>query len=97
MIDVPACVSEMQDVFDGEHARSKVGKTVERRRRFVENQERLARQYQGEALRAYLAKRVSDKAAKANLKKYMKEFIDNAPLRVQQRWLGRIQRLFAVV
>jgi putative DNA primase/helicase len=97
MIDVPACVSEMQDVFDGEHARSKVGKTVERRRRFVENQERLARQYQGEALRAYLAKRVSDKAARANLKKYMKEFIDNAPLRVQQRWLGRIQRLFAVV
>jgi hypothetical protein len=74
-----------------------VGKTVERRRRFVENQERLARQYQGEALRAYLAKRVSDKAARASLKRYMQEFTDNAPLPVQQRWLGRIQRLFAVV
>ena len=96
MIDVPACVSEMQDVFDGD-SRSKVGKTVEQRRRFVEKQERLARQYQGEALRAYLAKRVSDKAARANLKKLMKEFIDNAPLPDQQRWLGRIQRLFAVV
>jgi putative DNA primase/helicase len=97
MLDVPACVSKMQDVFDGKHARAKVGKTVERRRRFVENQERLARQYQGEALRAYLAKRVSDKAARATLKRYMQEFTDNAPLPVQQRWLGRIQRLFAVV
>ena len=97
MINVPACVSEMQDVFDGKHARAKVGKTVERRRRFVENQERLARQYQGEALRAYLAERVSDKAARTNLKRYMKEFTDNAPLPDQQRWLGRIQRLFAAV
>jgi hypothetical protein len=96
MIDVPACVSEMQDVFDGKHARAKVGKTVEQRGRFVENQERLAKKYQGEALRAYLAKRVSDKAARANLKRYMKEFTDNAPLPDQQRWLG-IQRLFAVV
>jgi hypothetical protein len=97
MIDVPACVSEMQDVFDGKHARAKVGKTVEQRRQFVENQERLARQYQGEALRAYLSERVRDKAASDNLKRYMKEFTDNAPLPAQQRWLGRIQRLFAVV
>jgi hypothetical protein len=97
MMNVPACFSEMQDVFDGKHARAKVGKTVERRRRFVENQERLARQYQGEALRAYLAERVSDKAARSNLKRYMKDFTDNAPLPDQQRWLGRIQRLFAVV
>jgi Domain of unknown function (DUF927) len=97
MIDVPACVSEMQDVFDGKHARAKVGKTVEQRGRFVENQERFASRFQGEALRAYLAKRVSDKAARANLKRYMKEFTDNAPLPDQKRWLGRIQRLFAVV
>ena len=97
MIDLPACVSATQDVFDGTHAREKVGKTVERRRRFVENQERLTRQYQGEALRVYLAKRVSDKAAQSNLKRYMKEFTVNAPLPDQQRWLGRIQRLFAAV
>jgi hypothetical protein len=97
MIDVPACVSDKQDIFDGEHARAQVGETVEERRRFVEKQERLARRYQGEALRAYLAKRVNDKTAKANLKLYMRELIDNAPLPGQQRWLGRIQRLFAVV
>jgi hypothetical protein len=97
MIDMPACVSEMQDVFDGKHAHAKVGNTVEQRGRFVENHERLASRYQGEALRAYLAERVSDKSARVDLKRYMKEFIDNAPLPDQQRWLGRIQRLFAVV
>jgi uncharacterized protein (DUF927 family) len=97
MINVPACVSDMQDIFDGKHARAKVGETVEQRRLFVEDQERLTKKYQGEALRAYLEKRVPDKAAKAHLKRYMTEFTDNAPLPVQQRWLGRIQRRFAVV
>jgi hypothetical protein len=97
MIDVPACVSDMQDIFDGEHARASVGETVEQRCRFVEDQERLTRKYQGEALRAYLAKRVCDKTAKATLKRYMKEYTDHAPLPGQQRWLGRIQRLFAAV
>jgi len=97
MVDVPACVSDMQDIFDGEHAHAKVGETVVQRRRFVEDQERLARKYQGEALRAYLAKRVCDKTAKATLKQYMKEYTDHAPLPGQQRWLGRIQRLFAAV
>jgi hypothetical protein len=97
MINVPACVSDMQDCFDGKHALAKVGKTVEQRRRFVEAQERLTKKYQGEPLRAYLEKRVSDKSARATLKRYMKEFTDNAPLPLQLRWLGRIQRLFAVV
>jgi hypothetical protein len=97
MIDVPACVSDMQDIFDGEHARARLGETVGQRRRFVEDQERLALKYQGEALRAYLAKRVCDKTAKVTLKRYMKEYTDHAPLPGQQRWLGRIQRLFAAV
>jgi hypothetical protein len=97
MIDVPACVSDMQDIFDGEHARASVGETVEQRCRFVEDQERLTRKYQGEALRAYLARRVCDKTAKATLKRYMKEYTDHASLPGQHRWLGRIQRLFAAV
>ena len=97
MIDVPACVSDMQDIFDGEHAHVSIGETVEQRCRFVEDQERLTRKYQGEALRAYLAKRACDKTAKATLKRYMKEYTDRAPLPGQQRWLGRIQRLFAAV
>jgi Domain of unknown function (DUF927) len=97
MIDVPACVSDINDIFDGEHARASVGETVEQRCRFVEDQERLTRKYQGEALRAYLTKRAGDKTAKATLKRYMKEYTDRAPLPGQQRWLGRIQRLFAAV
>jgi hypothetical protein len=97
MIDVPACVSDINDIFDGEHARASVGETVEQRCRFVEDQERLTRKYQGEALRAYLTKRACDKTAKATLKRYMKEYTDRAPLPGQQRWLGRIQRLFAAV
>jgi Domain of unknown function (DUF927) len=97
MVDVPACVSDMQDIFEGEHAHRKVGETVEQRCRFVEDQERLTRKYQGEALRAYLAKRACDKTAKATLKRYMKEYADRAPLPGQQRWLGRIRRLFAAV
>jgi putative DNA primase/helicase len=97
MIDVPACVSDMQDIFDNENAHATVGETVEQRCRFVEDQERLTRKYQGEALRAYFAKRGCDKTAKATLKRYMKEYADHAPLPGQQRWLGRIQRLFAAV
>jgi hypothetical protein len=80
-------------VFCGQVALTNHGPT----RRFVEDQERLARKYQGEALRAYLAKRVCDKTAKATLKRYMKEYTDHAPLPGQQRWPGRIQRLFAAV
>jgi hypothetical protein len=97
MVDVPACVSDMQDIFDGERAHAKVGETVEQRCLFVEDQERLTRKYQGEALREYLAKRACDKTAKATLKRHMKEYTDRAPLPGQQRWLGRIQRLFAAV
>jgi hypothetical protein len=36
MINVRACVSDMQDIFDGENARTGVGRTVEQRRGFVE-------------------------------------------------------------
>jgi uncharacterized protein (DUF927 family) len=49
MIDVPACVSDMQDIFDGEHAHASVGENVEQRCRFVEGQERLTRKYRARA------------------------------------------------
>ena len=65
MINVPACISEMGDIFDGPKASKHIGNSVEQRRNFVEEQEQLAQQYQGEAFRAYLAKRVTDKQAKA--------------------------------
>jgi putative DNA primase/helicase len=97
MINVRACVSDMQDIFDGKRAGERIGRTVEERRRFVEDLERFTRRYQGEALRVYLTYRLADRNAKATLKRYMADYIDKAPLLGQHRWLGRIQRLFAAV
>jgi hypothetical protein len=97
MINVRACVSEMEDIFDGPKASEAVGKTVEQRRDFVEERERHAKRYQGEAFRTYLKKRSADKGARAALKAYMVDYVADAPLPGQQRWLARIQRLFAVV
>jgi hypothetical protein len=97
MINVRACVSDMEDIFDGPRASEVVGDTVEERRRFVEELERDAGRFQGEAFRAYLTKRAADKGALAALDAYMKDYIADAPLPWQQRWLARIQRLFAAV
>ena len=67
MINVRACVSDIEDIFDGPKASEIVGRTVEQRRDFVVELERHARKYQGEAFRAYLTKRAADKRATATL------------------------------
>ena len=97
MINVRACVSDKGDIFDGPNADERVGSTLEERLDFVERQEKLALDYQGEAFRTYLAKRFADKRAEETLKSYMDQFLEAAPLPKQLRWLGRIRRLFGVV
>ncbi len=97
MINVRACISNVGDIFDGRKASEHVGKTLDERLRFVEKQEVLAVQYQGEAYRAYLTKRTADKTAIATLDKYIAEYIEAASLPEQFRWLGRIRKYFAVV
>jgi Domain of unknown function (DUF927) len=97
MIDVPACVSKNNDIFDGQNADAHVGSTLEERVQFVEKHEKWSLDYQGEALRAYLSKRCADERAEETLKDYMDRFLEAAPLPRQFRWLGRIRRLFAVV
>jgi putative DNA primase/helicase len=97
MINVPACVSDKSDIFDGSNADARVGSTLEERLDFVEKQEKLTLDYQGEAFRTYLAKRFADQRAEETLKKYMDQFLEAASLPEQLRWLGRIRRLFAVV
>lgn len=97
MINVRACVSDMDDIFDAADAAEVVGQTVEERGRFVEEQERDAKKYQGEAYRAYLAKRTADAGAKATLEAHMADYIAQALLPGQRRWLVRIQRRFAAV
>ena len=96
MIDVPACVSVMGDVFDGPAADRFVGRTVEERRAFVEALQSNSRSYQGKVFRAYLKKRFSDCEALATLSSYMEEFDVACPLPHQLPWLGRIRKLFAV-
>ncbi len=97
MIDVPACVSRMGDVFDGPGAGKVIGATLEQRIRYVERQERVTLDYQGEAFRTYLTKRAKDKFLQKRLNKFISEFIDAAPLQYQLAWLGRIRRFFAVI
>jgi uncharacterized protein DUF927 len=97
MINVRAAVSDKGDIFDGRNADAQVGSTLEERLQFVERQERLTLDFQGEAVRAYLAKRCADERAEETLKKYMDEFSEMAALPEQFRWLGRMRRLFAVV
>ena len=97
MINVRACVSDKGDIFDGPKADEQVGSTLEERLDFVEKLEKFTQDYQGEALRTYLAKRFADKRAEATLNSYMAQFIEAAALPEQLRWLGRIRRFFAVV
>jgi Domain of unknown function (DUF927) len=97
MINVPACVSDKEDIFDGPKASKAVGETVEQRRDFVVELERNSVTYQGEVFRAYLTKRAADKGATAALKAYMADYVAAAPLPSQQRWLARIQGPFAAI
>ena len=97
MIDVPACVSRIEDVFDGPEAGKVIGATLEQRIGYVERQERLTLEYQGEAFRTYLTKRASDNFLQKRLNEFISEFIDAAPLQWQFAWLGRIRRFFAVI
>jgi putative DNA primase/helicase len=97
MIDIPACRSELSDIFDGPNAIEMVGSTVEQRRAFVEKLERSAERHQGAAFREYLDQRVKDKGAKSALERYMTKYIGAAPLPDQHRGLARIQRLFAAI
>lgn len=97
MINMRACVSDLDDIFDCPNAAEHVGKSVDERREFVERLERLAVRHQGVAYRAYLAKRLMDKEANVTLKGYVEEYCEAAPISEQLRWLGRIRRYFAVV
>ena len=97
MLDVPALISDMKDIFDGPNAARAVGKTVEQRREYVDELARYALEYQGGAFRAYLVQRTADEGAEGTLRKYMGEFRAEAPLPAQRRWLGRIQQYFAAL
>ena len=97
MINVRACVSEKGDIFDGQNADEQSWIEAGGAAPICREAREIGLDYQGEAFRAYLAKRCADKRAEETLKKYMDRFLEAAPLPKQFRWLGRIRRLFAVV
>jgi hypothetical protein len=96
MIDVPACVSRVKDVFDGAEADRAVGASLEERMSFIDSLQVNSQKYQGKVFRAYVKRRLSDMGALRTLASYMEEFNASCPLPQQLPWLGRIRRLFAV-
>ena len=97
MINVRACVSDKGDIFDGPNADAQVGSTLEERVHFVETQEKLNLEYQGEAIRAYLAKTVRGRPGRRDAQTLYGRICAGGSLPKEFRWLGRIRRLFAVV
>jgi hypothetical protein len=96
VINVPMGSSDMENIFDGPNAAKAVGKTIKERRRYVEGLERDALKCQGEPFRAYLRKLTADKRVRAALKAHVADYAAAAPLPSQKRWVGRIQRCFAL-
>jgi putative DNA primase/helicase len=97
MINIRACVSEMDDIFDGSQAETIVGTTLDQRLTVVERLEDLSRQLQGTPFRAYLRRRLRDADAEKMLKQYIDAFPKAVPLPDGARALGRIRRYFAVI
>jgi putative DNA primase/helicase len=97
LVNIRACVSEVGDIFDAPNASKHVGETLEKRVRFVQDQERRCLKYQGVAYREYLLQRAMDVAADEKLKKYIDEFVSATPLPDRFRTLGRIRRYFAII
>jgi hypothetical protein len=96
VINVPLGSSDVENIFDGPDAAKAVGKTIKERRRYVEGLERDALKCQGEPFRAYLKKLTADKRVRAALKAHVADYAAAAPLPSQKRWVGRIQRCFAL-
>ena len=97
VIDVPACISESNDIWDGPEAGDGIGSSVEGRARFVEALKVATRKYQGEPFRAFLAELMADRDARKKLKKHVTNYCKKAPLPNAARSLARIQQNFAVV
>lgn len=97
MINVPACLSDMEDIFDGPDASARIGRTSEARRRVVQRLAQRTREYQGEAFRTYLTKFVADHSAKERVQEYINEFEDSVEISQQHPGVGRITACFAVL
>jgi hypothetical protein len=98
LIQIPACVSEYDDIF-AENASDIVGKTTSQREKFVNGREAATRQFQGVALVEFLSWLVDDKNADRDLKTAVEEFIAKAsiPHSQSRKAFARIRRRIAAV
>jgi putative DNA primase/helicase len=99
LLQIPACVSDYNDIFDAEIALKVVGKTTEERERFVKAREVAAHKFQGVALLEFLFWLVYDQDADRDLKTAVDEFIAKAPIPQgpSRKAFARIRRLMAVI
>src|SRR5262249_41426108 len=97
MIHIPACVSDFDDIFDGNKACDCIGHSIKEREKFVSELEARTRQFQGTAQRSFLSCLVSDENADRKLAGYIAEYIEQAPLAQSRRVFARLRRRFAVV
>jgi hypothetical protein len=99
LIQIPACVSDYDDIFDAENAPEIVGKTTDQREGFVNTREASTYKFQGAALLEFLSWLVDDPNADQDLKKAVEEFIVKAPLPPSQsrKAFARIRRRIAAI
>ena len=99
LIQIPACVSDSDDIFDAENASEIVGKTTDQRERFVNTREAATYKFQGVALIEFLSWLVDDHYADRDLKIAVEEFIAKAPIPQSQsrKAFARIRRRIAAI
>ena len=99
LIQIPACVSDNDDIFDAEDAPQIVGKTTDQRERFVSTREAATYKFQGTALIEFLSWLVDDPYADRDLKIAVEKFIAKAPIPQSQsrKAFARIRRRIAAI
>jgi putative DNA primase/helicase len=99
LIQIPACVSDSDDIFDPENASEIVGKTTDQRERFVNTREAATYKFQGVALIEFLSWLIDDNYADRDLKRAVEEFIAKAPIPQSQsrKAFARMRRRVAAV
>lgn len=99
LIQIPACVSDHDDILDGKDVYKLIGRTTDQREQFVHEQEAATYKYQGIALLAFLERLVNDADADGKLRTAVNDFIAESPLPQSKfaRVFARIRRRIAAV
>jgi hypothetical protein len=97
MMDIPACISDFEDIFDSWGADFEVGGTLDEREKFVTELEAATARLQGTAFVEYLRRRAEDGWELDSIKRYIDEFVAKSPLSESKTSFARMRRYFAAV